>query len=83
MAERPPIYVYADWVWLEKPALMGVVHRSVVRGQEVLAFEYEQEWLKQGDAMLLDPRLQLVQGRQVLCLSVESLLSRSLLTNHN
>lgn len=64
MAERPPIYVYADWVWLEKPALMGVVHRSVVRGEEVLAFEYEQEWLKQGDAMLLDPRLQLVQGRQ-------------------
>ncbi|MGB0334276.1 MAG: type II toxin-antitoxin system HipA family toxin [Opitutales bacterium] len=64
MAERPPIYVYADWVWLEKPALMGMVHRSVVRGEEVLAFEYEQEWLKQGDAMLLDPRLQLVLGRQ-------------------
>lgn len=64
MAERPPIYVYADWVWLEKPALMGMVHRSVVRGEEVLAFEYEQEWLKQGDALLLDPRLQLVQGRQ-------------------
>ena len=44
--------------------LDGVVHRSVVRGEEVLAFEYEQEWLKRGDAMLLDPRLQLVQGRQ-------------------
>lgn len=64
MAERSPIYVYADWVGLAEPALMGVVHRSVVRGEEVLAFEYEQEWLKQGDAMLLDPRLQLVQGRQ-------------------
>ena len=30
----------------------------------MLAFEYEQEWLKQAEALLLDPRLQLVQGRQ-------------------
>ncbi len=64
MAERSPIYVYADWQGLAEPALMGVVHRSVVRGEEVLAFEYEQEWLKQAEALLLDPRLQLVQGRQ-------------------
>ncbi|MEM1221781.1 MAG: HipA domain-containing protein [Verrucomicrobiota bacterium] len=64
MAERSPVYVYADWEGLAEPALVGVVHRSVVRGEEVLAFEYEQEWLKQGEALLLDPRLQLVQGRQ-------------------
>jgi len=64
MAERLPIYVYADWEGLAEPTLIGVVHRSVVRGEEVLAFEYEQEWLKLGEALLLDPRLQLVQGRQ-------------------
>jgi|TARA_Y100000385_G_scaffold176416_1_gene182310 serine/threonine-protein kinase HipA len=64
MAERSPIYVYADWQELLKPQLMGKVHRSVVRGEEILAFEYEQEWLKRGEALLLDPRLQFVEGRQ-------------------
>lgn len=64
MAERSPIYVYADWQGFAEPELMGVVHRSVVRGEEVLAFEYETPWLGQRDALLLDPRLQLVGGRQ-------------------
>ena len=64
MAERSPIYVYADWLRLAEPALIGVVHRSVVRGEEVLAFEYEDAWLKEGEALLLDPRLQLAEGRQ-------------------
>ena len=64
MAERSPIYVYADWLRLGEPSLVGMVHRSVVRGEEVLAFEYEDAWLKEGEALLLDPRLQLVEGRQ-------------------
>jgi len=64
MAERSPIYVYADWAGLAGPVLMGLVHRSVVRGEEVLAFEYEKAWLKGREALLLDPRLQLVEGRQ-------------------
>ena len=64
MAERSPIYVYADWLRLAEPVLIEMVHRSVVRGEEVLAFEYEDAWLKEGEALLLDPRLQLVEGRQ-------------------
>lgn len=64
MAERAPIYVYADWQGLAEPTLMGQVHRSVVRGEEVLAFEYHAAWLKLTEALVLDPRLQLVIGRQ-------------------
>ena len=64
MAERAPIHVYADWQGLLEPTLMGQMHRSVVRGEEVLAFEYDNAWLKQGEALLLDPGLQLVAGRQ-------------------
>lgn len=64
MPERAPIHVYADWQGLPGPTLIGLVHRSVVRGEEVLAFDYAREWLKRGDALLLDPRLQLVPGRQ-------------------
>ena len=64
MAERPQICIYADWQGMSEPELIGLLHRSVVRGEEVLAFEYEESWLKQGEPLHLDPRLQLVQGRQ-------------------
>jgi len=43
---------------------MGRLHRSVVRGEEVLSFEYDRDWLKQSQPFLLDPRLQFVEGRQ-------------------
>jgi hypothetical protein len=52
MAERSPIYVYADWQELLEPQLMGKVHRSVVRGEEILAFEYEQEWFETGRSLI-------------------------------
>lgn len=43
---------------------MGRLHRSAVRGEEVLSFEYDRGWLKQSQPFLLDPRLQFVEGRQ-------------------
>ena len=64
MSERPRVYVYADWYDLSGPLLMGQLHRAIVRGEEILAFEYDSAWLQQGEALLLDPRLQLVTGRQ-------------------
>ncbi|MFU8847873.1 MAG: type II toxin-antitoxin system HipA family toxin [Opitutales bacterium] len=58
------IFVYADWKGLGGPTLMGQLHRSVVRGEEVLSFEYARAWLGQSQPFLLDPRLQFVEGRQ-------------------
>ena len=64
MSNRTTVYVYADWLGLPEPSLMGKLHRAIIRGEEVLAFEYESAWLQQGEALSLDPRLQLVAGRQ-------------------
>lgn len=64
MSERPTVYVYADWLGLSEPSLMGQLDRSIVRGEEVLAFEYDAAWLQKGEALSLDPRLQLAAGRQ-------------------
>ena len=58
------VFVYADWKGLGGPTLMGQLHRSVVRGEEVLSFEYDRKWLQQSQPFLLDPRLQFVEGRQ-------------------
>lgn len=64
MSRKETIYVYADWQSLGGPTLMGKLYRSVVRGEEILSFEYDPVWLKDADPFVLDPRLQFVSGRQ-------------------
>ncbi|MCC5835068.1 MAG: type II toxin-antitoxin system HipA family toxin [Opitutales bacterium] len=64
MTRDQPIFVFADWTELEQPTLIGQLHRALVRGEEVLSFEYDAEWLSRSQPFLLDPRLQFVGGRQ-------------------
>ena len=64
MSGESAILVYADWKGLRGPVLMGKLYRGVVRGEEVLSFEYEPSWLKESEPFMLDPRLQFVGGRQ-------------------
>lgn len=64
MSRSATIFVDADWKGLGGPTLMGRLHRSTVRGEEVLSFEYNRDWLGQSQPFLLDPRLQFVEGRQ-------------------
>lgn len=54
MSDRPSILVDADWKGLSGgPRRMGVLHRVVVRGEEVLSFEYANDlfttWLGRRD----------------------------------
>ncbi|MDC0721767.1 HipA domain-containing protein [Nannocystis sp. bb15-2] len=43
---------------------MGVLHSMRVRTKEVFSFEYDEKWLKGGQAQVLDPALRLFQGPQ-------------------
>ena len=60
------IEVYADWEGLPGPTLMGKLHVSRIRGKELFSFEYDQEWLKSGYNLYLDPNLEFYNGRQYL-----------------
>jgi serine/threonine-protein kinase HipA len=60
------IYVYADWVELNGPTLMGVLTSDLLRGKEIFSFEYDHDWLESGFAHTLDPDLQLFKGPQYL-----------------
>ncbi len=64
MSRPSTIFVFADWKGLDGATLMGRLHRSTVRGEEVLSFEYDPDWLQQSQPFLLDPKLQFVAGRQ-------------------
>ncbi len=60
------ILVYAHWIELEQPVLIGVLKAASVRGKEVFSFEYDEAWIKSGKAQNLDPDLQLYSGPQYL-----------------
>src|ERR1700692_3833076 len=60
------IFVYADWMELKGPTLMGVLSVVHVKGREVFSFAYDPKWLKNDQAQILDPDLQLFSGPQYL-----------------
>lgn len=39
------IYVYADWIGLSKPTLIGLLTAHQAKGRKAFSFEYEKEWL--------------------------------------
>jgi serine/threonine-protein kinase HipA len=60
------IYVYADWVGLGQPTLMGLLRSTLLRGKEIFSFEYDDAWLKSRSSQTLDPDLGLFSGIQYL-----------------
>ena len=64
MEKEKKIYVYADFLSFHNE-MIGTIYVSQTRGKEFYSFEYEQNWLGNG-ATLLDPDLQLYQGRQYI-----------------
>lgn len=60
------IQVYAHWLGMENPSLMGTLHIDRLKGKKVFSFEYVDEWLQNGPAQLLDPSLQLYSGLHYL-----------------
>jgi serine/threonine-protein kinase HipA len=61
------IWVYADWLPLESPQIMGGLSAQRIRGKEVFSFEYHESWLNSNMPILnLDPNLGLFKGKQYL-----------------
>jgi serine/threonine-protein kinase HipA len=61
---RKVLYVFADWEGVNGPVFAGWLTADRVRGKEVFAFEYSQDWLKSPHAAVLDPGLGLFPGPQ-------------------
>lgn len=66
------IEVYAHWVGLPLPVLMGVLHITPARGKEIFSFDYDHDWIKNNSRYPLDPSLQLVRGLQYAALGQEN-----------
>ncbi|MCK5704376.1 MAG: HipA domain-containing protein, partial [Cyclobacteriaceae bacterium] len=69
MTKRPSktrVLVFAHWIGMDTPVLMGTLYSELLRGKEVFSFEYEESWLLSEYAQLLDPDLQLYSGKHYL-----------------
>ncbi|WP_194766354.1 type II toxin-antitoxin system HipA family toxin [Tamlana sp. I1] len=60
------IYVYADWLELGAPVLVGTLYSETLRGKEIFSFAYHNDWLQSDYAYQLDPDLDLFEGVQYL-----------------
>ncbi|OGT47732.1 MAG: toxin HipA [Gammaproteobacteria bacterium RIFCSPHIGHO2_12_FULL_38_11] len=58
------IWVYADWIGLSQPTLIGTLHVIPSRGKEIFSFEYHADWLNNHATHTIDPALQLFHGMQ-------------------
>lgn len=59
------IYVYADFFPYDNE-LIGRLYVSPETGREIYSFEYDQKWISQANALLIDPDLHLYRGRQYI-----------------
>lgn len=64
--QRKEILVFADWLDIKEPMLMGTLYSEIVRGKEIFSFQYTDEWLYSKYAQIIDPDLQLYKGTQYL-----------------
>ncbi len=58
------IYVFADWVDLEEPTLIGTLSAHFAKGKKAFSFEYNKDWLKTDAQRLLDPDIDFYSGPQ-------------------
>lgn len=64
--QRKEILVFADWLDIKEPMLMGTLYSEIVRNKEIFSFQYTDEWLNSKYAQIIDPDLQLYKGTQYL-----------------
>jgi serine/threonine-protein kinase HipA len=58
------ILVYADWLHLEEPNLMGMLSAHQGKGRKTFSFSYDEKWLLTEKQFLFDPDITWNKGQQ-------------------
>ncbi len=58
------IYVYAHWQGMPEPKMIGVLAAHYAKGKKAFSFEYDKNWIKSEQQLLLDPDIQFYSGPQ-------------------
>lgn len=61
---KTEIYVYAHWLGMNKPGLIGILSAHSGKGKKVFSFEYDKQWITTQGRKLMDPDLDWFSGPQ-------------------
>lgn len=61
---KTAIFVYAHWVGMPEPLLIGTLTAQIGKGRKSFSFQYDENWLKGTNVFLLDPDIQMFSGTQ-------------------
>ena len=64
MTSKTDIWVYAHWLGMSDPKLIGVLSAQQTKTRKSFSFSYERAWLHSSAQMLLDPDIQWYTGPQ-------------------
>lgn len=64
MSKKLEIYVFAHWKPMKEPELIGTLSALYAKGKKAFSFEYDKDWIKSKNQMLLDPDIQFYGGPQ-------------------
>jgi serine/threonine-protein kinase HipA len=56
--------VYAHWLGMSQPRLIGTLSAHQAKGRKAFSFEYEKDWLQSKEQFLLDPDISWYSGPQ-------------------
>lgn len=62
--DKTDVFVYAHWLGMNEPKLIGILSAHQGKGRKSFSFEYEKNWLKSKQSFLLDPDIQYFSGPQ-------------------
>jgi serine/threonine-protein kinase HipA len=63
-ADKTELFVYAHWVGMPEPVLIGILSAHRGKGSKSFSFEYDEGWLKRKELRLLDPDIGFFSGPQ-------------------
>ncbi|WP_221389939.1 type II toxin-antitoxin system HipA family toxin [Dyadobacter sp. NIV53] len=64
MADRTDIYIYADWIGMAGPKLIGTLSAQQAKGRKSFSFTYQKNWIASNEQFLLDPDIAWFGGAQ-------------------
>ena len=63
-ADKTELFVYAHWLGMPEPVLIGILSAHEGKGRKSFSFEYDERWLKGKELRLLDPDIGFFSGLQ-------------------
>ncbi len=61
---KKDIFVFAHWLGMENPKLIGMLSAHQGKGRKSFSFEYDTDWLNSREQFLLDPDIAWYSGQQ-------------------